>query len=258
MDGENIQTYGQVTKSVAKRPKFELVLKKNVEVDEDVFKAIDSRSLTNVVSVFDCRDYKEFLKREIKELRGLEIESIFSDWKNKVLVLAETQDKKYKLMKIDIFDRKVEFETELNLNVKVLTGGRFYKDFVIVFNSKEFFVVDNNGRVLEHGIIKDRDLEIVDVLYLDDEDEFILICNKRVYRDVYYDETLEIYHYDRDTKEYNYLADIRLIADDIYFESAKYDSISDKLYILYYSVVSMPYVVTYHLAVFDKVNTRFK
>jgi hypothetical protein len=238
----------------AKEAKLEIRLVKNIEVDGDVFKVISSKCLTNVVSVFDCRDYKEFLKREIKELRDLEIESIFSDWKNKVLVLAKTLNKEYKLMKIDIFDRKVEFETELDLNVKVLTGGRFYKDFVIVFNSKEFFVVDNNGRVLEHGIIKDRDLELVDVLYLDDEDEFILICNKKVYSDDYYDETLEIYHYDRDTKEYNYLADIKLVADDVYFESAKYDSISDKLYILYYSVVFVPYSVTYYLAVFDKVD----
>jgi len=250
MDGENIQTYEKAGKSVAK---VKLVLRKISEIDSDVFEVVSSRGLTNTASALEVPDYEEFLKREIKELKDYNIFGVFSNWKNKFLVIAKTQDKKYKLVKIDIFKRKIEFETELDLNFDVLEGARFGYESVVVYNRREFFIVSNNGRILEHGVIKEDDIRIEDVVYIENSGKLLLICKKELSSSdcVFGNKILIVYYYDRKTKEYIPIIDIGEICNDIFVEKAKYDALDDKLYILYRCRLYRPYKVKYKIAVFD-------
>jgi hypothetical protein len=110
----------------AKEAKLEIRLVKNIEVDEDVFMAIDKISTDAVVELQPKYKYEEFLKREIKELQNYDLFDMFVGNQRDIVILARSSDGKDKIILANLFEKKIKFEKEINLYSKYFSKVRFY------------------------------------------------------------------------------------------------------------------------------------
>jgi hypothetical protein len=95
---------------VAKKAKLEIRLVKNIEVDMDVFMAIDKISTNTAIEPQQKYKYEEFLKREIKELQDYDLFDMFADNRGNIVILARSPNRKDEIILVNLFEKKIKFK----------------------------------------------------------------------------------------------------------------------------------------------------
>jgi hypothetical protein len=98
------------TVEAAKEAKLEIRLVKNIEVDMDVFMAIDKISTNTAIEPQQEYRYEEFLKREIKELQDYDLFDIFVSNRGDIVILARSPNRKDEIILVNLFEKKIKFK----------------------------------------------------------------------------------------------------------------------------------------------------
>jgi hypothetical protein len=94
----------------AKKAKLEIRLVKNIEVDMEVFMAIDKISTNTAIEPQQKYKYEEFLKREIKELQNYDLFDIFVSNRGDIVILARSPNRKDEIILANLFEKKIKFK----------------------------------------------------------------------------------------------------------------------------------------------------